>query len=890
MTWLKRFHHRVSTSFSKRRLEQEMADEMREHLEERAERHIQAGMSPDEARYAAQRSFGGLDQIKERCRDERGGRWLHDLLEQVRHALRRLCKTPGFTITALATFAICLGANLAIFAVVDAILVRPLPVAEAGRLVTVFDCYPRAGMERADIASIASCYDRRGAIPAFASLSMCRDLNVVIGAAGAQTCVAIGKITPEFFTTLGVPLAKGRAFTEEEMTLGADTVAVLTDGFWRDYFAAAPDVVGQTFFNDGVTTTVVGVLPPGFHFLSNGAQFYRPMSHRPEALSPWARHNANGGLMIARLAPGATLADAQAQMDAFNVRQLTDDPLAKDMKDAGYRTVVLPLRADYVRSVRPMLVLLQIGVLFLLNIGALNLVNLLLIRAYRRRKEIAVRQALGAGRGHLVLDALVETTLLALGGGFLGLLLGAAGIHCLNTLGTDRLPLGTSIVFDGRVAVAALVVAIVFGALLAVPIIGIYLRTRIASGLQSESLAGTAGRGAQNLRQGLIVAQVAFAFVLLAGAGLLGVSLKRVLEAPVGFNARGVLTGRITLPEKRYPDDAAQLEFVERLLSVLRATPGVEGAAINTALPFAGFIPQGVVSIEGGAPMSGGSLMLHNISGATSGYWRLMGIPLLQGRLLEDADNHRKVIVCVVDRAFADHYWPGENPLGHRLAFGPSFSEDGAITVVGVVASVKQHELTENPGQSPVYVPFSYAAIKSFSVVLRSGLPESIMASVLQKAVHRLDPGQPVEDIQSMQTRIDDTLVARRSPAIVAGLFAAIALLLAAIGIYGVLSYAVAQRRREIAVRIALGAQAAQIGRQFLRAGLRLIVAGSFLGFLGAWAAGRGMQSLLFGIPAHHPGTLAGAALIVVTVASAASFFPVRRATKIDPLIALRAE
>jgi predicted permease len=887
---VKRFRFWIWALFSKRRLEQEMADEIREHLEERAERYVGSGMSAEEARLAAQRDFGGVDQLKERCRDQRGGQWLHELLDQVRHSIRRLCTIPGFTVTALATFAVCLGANLAIFAVVDAILVRPLPVPEPSRLVTVFDSYPGAGMERAEIGSIASYFDRRKAIPAFASVSIYQEQSAAIGGAESHDRVAIAKISPEFFATLGVPLVKGRTFEEGEMSPGADNVAVLTDGFWRSYFNAAPDVSGRTFLNDGVVTTVVGVLPPGFHFLSSNAQFYRPISYRPQALSPWARHNANGGRMIARLAPGANVPDAQAQIDALNAHLLTDDPLAKDMKDAGYCTFVLPLRADFVRSVRPTLLLLQVGALFLLLLGIVNLVNLLLIQASRRRKEFAVRQALGAGLRHLVLDAIVETTLLAFGGGILGLLLGAAGIHLFRTLGADQLPLGTSIAFDGRIAAAAMAVVVVSGVVLALPVVGFYLQTRLRSGLQSESLAGTAGRGTQQLRHGLIVTQVAFAFLLLASAGLLAMSLKRVLDVPIGFNASGVLTGKITLSEKSYPDDATHLEFVECLVGTLRTTPGVEQVAISTALPFASIVPQSVVSVEGYAPTRGESLVIHNISAVTSEYWSLMSIQLLQGRLIEDADNHRKQIVCAVEKAFADRYWPGENPLGHRLAFGPSFSEDAAITVVGVVANVKQHELTEGPSQGAVYVPYSYSGNGSFSVVLRSAFPASVITPVLQRAVHQLDPSQLVQDVRPMQADIDVTLVARRSPAILAGLFAAIALLLAAIGIYGVLSFAVTQRRREIAVRIALGAQTTQIRCQILSGGLRLIAVGSFIGFVGAWGAGRAMQGLLYQVPALHPATMAATAVAICSVSLLASLLPAWRATKINPIIALREE
>jgi predicted permease len=806
----------------------------------------------------------------------------------LRYAFRQLSRTPGFTATAIATLALCLGANFAIFAVVDAILVRSLPFPQPDRLVAVFNGYPGAGVERSS-ASIPNYFDRRDAIKAFASVAIHQDGSVVVGAAGSPHRVPTARVSPEFFATLGVPLAMGRAFTDDHLKYGTDEVAVLTDGFWRSHFAADPHVLGRTFLNDGLTITVIGVLPRAFRFLSSRAEFYRPASHAPEDRQLDRRHSNNWN-MIARLAPGATLADAQAQVDAFNAQQTASDPLAQIIKDSGYHTTVSPLHADYVRTVKPTLVLLQCSVLFLLLIGAVNLANLLLIRASGRVKELAVRQALGAGRRHIAAEVIVETTVLALGGGLLGLLFGWLGVKLLRSLGAGQLPLGGTIAFDAPLAAASLAGAIVVGLALAAPIIWFSLHAKLAPILQAETRGGTSSRAAQRLRHGFIVAQIALAFVLLSGAGLLGLSLKRVLETPAGFNPDHILTGQLVLPWKNYKDDASRRAFVERLLPAIRALPGVTHVAINTNLPFAGNTNDSVITVEGYAPRPGESIRAHYLAAVTSDYWPMMNIPLLRGRWLEDADNGRPLRVCVVDQAFADHYWPGVDPIGRRLAQNVTIDEKTATTVVGVVASVKQNELAEPTGHGAVYFPYSTFNSGFFSLAVRTSLPPASLAPMVRKAILQLDPELPIDDLRPMQARIDDSLIARRSPAILAGVFAAAALLLAAVGTYGVLAYAVSQRRREIGVRMALGALPQQILAQFLGLGAKLLVVGIVLGVLGAWAAGRAMQSVLFGVGAWHPGVLAATAGVLLGVVFFALFLPSRRAARVNPIDALRAE
>lgn len=529
----------------------------------------------------------------------------------IRCAVRRLLRTPGFSVTALATLAICIGANVSIFAVFDAIVVRSLPFPDANRLVYVYNSYPRAGLAHSD-TSIPDYFDWRKAIKAFASVSISHYANVVVGGAGSPQLVPIERVTPEYFTTLGVSLAMGRVFTEAQFSPGADNVAILTDRFWRSYFNADPKVIGRTFLNDGISATVIGVLPSTSHFAR--AQFYRPASHPVDDRQPIRRHSSIW-VMIARLAPGATLVDAQAQIDAQNARQASEDPRAAFARESGYHTIVTPLHDELVRSMRPTLILLQCGVLLLLLIGVVNLANLVLIRAAGRSKEVALRQALGANRLQTALDTLVENGLVALGGGLCGMTLGAFGVYLLRMLGVEKLPLGELISFDGRAIAMASSCTVLAGLFLALPAAILSSHVELAPGLRSESLNGTASPRMQRLRHGFVIAQIALTIVLLSGAGLLSASLKHALETPAGFNPDRVLTGNIELPRSEYKDAASRVAFAERLLPEIRALPGVSRAAFNTQLPFNfhGFRNDVFVSVEGFARKSGESSQTHFI-------------------------------------------------------------------------------------------------------------------------------------------------------------------------------------------------------------------------------------------------------------------------------------
>ena len=866
--------------------ERGMSEELRFHIDQYMADLIRAGVPPPEARRRARIEFGSLNSTQEECREARGLQPFDELRRQLRHAGRTLRKTPRFTATALLTLAVCLSANLTIFAVVDSILLRPLPFPAPDRLVTVFNTYPKAGVLR-DGSSTTNYYERRGQIPAFSDLAIYSEGAAIVGETGATERVPFMRVSPEFFSTLGANPVMGRSFTDAEMA--TNRVVILSDSYWRRNFNADPLVLGRQVRVAGVANTVVGVLPPGFRFLSSEARLYFPFASRPEDRVSRERHSGgNSKHIIARLKPGATLAQAQAQIDAQNTTLERDDPKAKMLSDAGFRSLVVPLRADHVASIRPTLLWMQGGALALLLIGAVNLANLLLIRASGRIKELAVRQALGASRWHVVSEVAVETTLLTLAGGFLGLAGGWVGIRLLGTLGAERLPLGADIAFDARLAMVAVVGSVILGIALAIPIAWFNLSAHLAGAIQSETRGGTSGRMSQRLRHGFIVAQIAMALVLLEGAGLLGLSLKQAMAVSPGFRPDHVLTGQILLPRNQYPNWPARLAFNERLLAEISRLPGVTAVGAVNNVPLSGNNGKSAATVKGYVRPPGETLRGHYSYGVDGNYFAAMGFSLLEGRFLSADDSQRGDRVCVVDEDFARFYWPHASALGQRLFEGSDETKDvDAFTVVGVVGAVKQAGLTDDAAQGAIYYPYALRTDDSLFVVLRTSLPPESAGPALQTIVRRTGRDATMTDVRSMETRISDSLITRRAPALFATLFSAIALLLTAIGTYGILSYAVAQRRREIGVRMALGARPQQIRGQFLALGLRLLAAGTMLGVAGAWAMGRAMRNLLFHVPPFHVATLAGTACIIGLVSLLACLVPAHQAARISPIEAL---
>ena len=851
---------------------------------------VRSGLSPDEAARRARAEFGNVPNIEEDCREARGLRTFDELHRELRHALRLLRHAPGFAATALATLAVCLGANLTIFAVVDAVLLRPLPFPDAGRLVRLYNTYPKASVAD-DGSSVTNYYERNGRIQTFSGIAIYREGTAIVGEAGSTRIEPIARVSPDFFTTLGLGPVLGRAFTDAETSYQTDTVAILTDGYWRQRFLHAPDVIGRRIRVNGLEKTIVGVLPPQFTFLSSTASLYFPLASDAEERGPSRRHSGSSTQMIARLAAPASVAEAQAQVDAHNTAVEADNPMARQIADAGFRTIVVPLRAEHVAAIRPTLLIIQAGALFLLVIGAVNLINLLLVRASGRARELAVRQAIGASRRHVINEVLLETGVIAVAGAILGLVVGAVGIRLLGLAGAEHLPLGAHITFDARVASAAFAATVVLGLALAAPVVWFNLRLfRLdASGvLLSHPRGGIGNRATDRVRYGFLVAQMALAFVLLSGAGLLALSLKEVMAVSPGFRVENILGGRVFLPAGTYPDSTSLTAAIHTLTEEIDRQPGVRATGAVTNVPLSGNNMKSAVTVKGHRLQPGESPTGYYAYSVTGDYFEALGIPLIEGRFLDARDSRRDARSVVVDEAFAQRHWPAGGAPGHQVFLGSSEGGDAdAFTIVGVVGEIKQAALTEEPGQGAVYFPFARRADRQVFLVMRTSVPPASIGNVLQAIVRTADPEMPVTDIRTMEMRVADSLVTRRSPALLAALFSGLAVLLTAIGTYGVLSYAVAQRRREIGLRIALGARPGQVRRDFLLLALRLLAAGMVVGAAGMWAAGRAMQTILFGVSALDLAILTGAAAVLCLVCVAACLLPSSRAARISPMTAL---
>jgi len=887
---LQRLRSIVVALAGRRRFEADMAEELRFHLDRYVEELRRAGVPPEEAARRARREFGNLDNVKDDCREARGLRVFDDLVRDLRHAIRRLARTPAFTASAVATIALCLGANLAIFAFVDQILLRPLPFPQPDRLVRVFNSYPKAGVMD-DGASVTNYYERRGRIPALPAMAIYRRASAIVGESGATEREVVLRVSADFFATLGVGPAMGRAFADREMTPGADHVVIVTDAYWRRRLNADPAAIGCTIRIDGEPMTLVGVLPPPFRFLSSDARLYVPLSSRPDERGPAGRHSGSSTNMVARLRPGAMVGDAEAELAAQNAALADSYPGAKVIRESGFHTVVVSLHGDHVAAVRPALVLLQTGALVLLLIGAVNLVSLLLVRASARQKELAVRQALGASRRHVVSAVLVETVVLALAGGVIGVAAGAAGVRALAVFGTTRLPLGASVVFDVRLALVGLAAAMVLGLAIGLPTAWLTIRRRPEAVLRGESRGGTSGRPAQRLRHVFLVAQLALAFTLLAATGLLGLSLEKALAVSPGFRPDHALVGLVSLPGGTYPTGTAVLDFSRRVTDAVGHQPGVTAVGIVTNVPMSGQTIKSAARVEGYEPRPGESARGHYGYGVGGDYFAAMGLSLVAGRLPTADDLGGDARVCVVDEDFARHYFGAGEAVGRHVFQGPDLQpEANAFTIVGVVAPMKQAALTERAGQGAVFFPFRSRMDNQFYVVARTSVAPDSFALTLGRVVRSLDPDLPVSDVRSMNAMIGDSLLTRRSPAALAALFSCLAVLLTAVGIYGVVGYAVAERRREIALRVALGATPRQVRAGFFSLAGRLVAAGTALGLAGAWMAGHQMRALLFEVRPADVRIFAAAALVTGGVALVACLIPSRRAARVSPIEALNGE
>jgi predicted permease len=817
------------------------------------------------------------------------------LFQDLKFALRLLVKDRAFAATTILTLALCIGANTAIFTVVRSVLLRPLPYAEADRLVFEYDSFPGAGVERAG-TSVPNYFDRLAFSDVLESQALYRSNALKVGAGPGAENVPAMEVTPSFFTVLRARAVRGRLFTEADGEVGRNHVALLSHAFAAKQPGGIDGIVGRDVRLNDEPYLVAGVLPEGFAFLDPEVRIFTPLAFDAKARSEEQRHSQNHQ-MIGRLAAGATVEQARARIDALNQRIIERaGPLKTALVNARYRTIVVPLEADIVRNVRAVLNLLWGGALFVLLIAAVNITNLALVRASGRLKEVATRHALGAARRRVARQLVTEAMLLTVAGGVLGLMLGWGSLGWLTRVGLAEVPRSYEVRFDAVVFVFILglasVLGLVIGAVPSMQLAGLNL----SAVLRDEGRSGTAGRGARRIRRGLVVTQVGLAFVLLVSAGLLLTSFRLLLRVDPGFSPDHLLTGRVTPLETTYPSDASVRAYAARTLERIRALPGVTSVGLTSYLPFSRNSSSSVIIAEGYTPAPGESVVSPNQLYVSPGYLETMRVPLRRGRYFLDGDKADSPWVVIIDEQLAQKFWPNADPIGHRM-YKPNSPEDVVnpspdtkwMQVVGVVATVKLQGLIEGERArvGAYYIPLEQETRRDFAFAIRTRNQPATAAPTVQRALAEIDPELQMSDVFTMQERVEKSLTPQRTPMVLSMAFAFVALLLAAIGIYGVLAYEVSQRTREFGIRMALGSDARWVLGLVLREGVVLVVVGLAAGVGGAALLRRLIASQLYGVGAFDPMVLLAVTGVLALVSLIACLGPARRAATVDPSIAL---
>ncbi len=808
-----------------------------------------------------------------------------------------LFRDKEFSATAVLTLAVAIGANLAVFSIVRSVLQKPLPFPESERVMAVLNGYPNAGVLRAG-NSVPDYYDHKRDVTAFSEIATYRFQGLTVGEPGSTRRVSGVWATPSLLELLRVPPLHGRIFTEDEAEVGNEAKAILTYPLWQELYGGAPDAVGKEIRVNGTPRTIVGILPDDFLFLSSDTRLLIPAAFTEEQKSDDSRHS-NSWEMVGRLAPGATREQAQSQIDALNAANLEKFPEAREIViNAGFHTTVLPLSEDIVRDLAGTLHLLWGGVAAVLLIAIVNVLNLVLVRSQTRLKELAIRSSIGAGRLRIARQLAIEMLLLSLVSAALGVSFGLGLIEVLRNFGVDELPRGAEIRFDLFSLGVAAAVSLVVGLVLAVIPVVRMLGMNLSDIVHQEGRTSTGGKGAAFLRKTLVVAQIAFALVLLIGAGLLLASFRRVLAIDPGFRSESVSTASVSLPPGRYDEEEAMVAFHERALAAIRSIPGVGSAGATSVIPFGGSYNDSVIMAEGYPMAPGESLISPARTEATPGYFEAMGIPLLSGRWFEESDDGTAGNVVLVDERLAKKFWPGRDPVGKRTyeADTPEdFVSPGAnVTwhrVIGVVGSIRQRGLVESDDRiGAYYFPYRQSPWRYLTFVIKSERDRESVAREVRAAVAAVDPELPLFDLLTMEERIDQSLVARKTAILLSTSFGVIALLLAAVGIYGVLAYLVSQRTREIGIRMALGGTTRSTFELVLREGAVIIGLGLAVGFAGALLLGGVLEQHLYGVGATEPSVLAAVSGLLATVAFLASAVPAFRAASIHPVQAIRGE
>jgi putative ABC transport system permease protein len=875
--------------------EAEIVEELAQHLEDVYQRSRNAGATEAEATSAALKELATDDLLQKEMRRSQtpfkappvaGGptnaNIVADLLHDLRYAARLQRKNPGFTIVAIIALALGIGANTAIFSVVNTVLLRPLPYKDPERLVMVWEDATKHGYPR-DTPAAANFVDWRDQNQSFEGMAAIADTSFNLTGSGDPERLEGRRVSANMFPLLGVEPHIGRVFTAAEDQPGAQRVALLSYALWQRRFGGDPGIVGKALTLNGESHVVVGVMPARFQFPSSDDQVWVPVAFTQQEAGNRNRHYLQ---VLARLRPGVSLDQAQSEMNTIAARLQQQYPQSNT--DLG--AAVQPLHEHLVGDIKPALLVLLGAVGLVLLIACANVANLLLARAAVRQKEIAVRVALGARRWRLIRQFLTESVLLSTFGGLVGLAIAYGGLVLLKASIPENISQARDISMDLRVLGFTFLVSVATGL-----IFGLAPALQAARFNQIDTLkeggrdAATGGSG-KRLRGLLVTAEVAISLVLLIGAGLLINSFLRLRNVDPGFRTDNLLTMKIVLPEPKYEEMERRSAFYTELINRVQSLAGVRSAAVTSNLPLYRQGNSIGVGIEGQPDPPPGQERIVVTRIISPGYFDTMSIPILRGRGLTEQDTETTPNVVVVSETMARRYWPGEDAVGKRIAAGRIRSPEDWIQVVGVVKDVRQFELNAEP-RPQMYLTYRQAGFfDSRDLVVKTDVDPASMAATVRKAVWEIDKDQPVSNIQTMDEILADSIARQRFSMLLLAIFAAVALVLAGVGIYGVMSYSVAQRTHEIGIRMALGAQTGAVLKLAVGYGMKLVIAGIAIGLIAAFALTRVMSTLLFGVTATDPTTFTLISLLLIAVAVLASYVPARRATRVNPIIALRYE
>lgn len=916
--WRPELERRCAAADLDPRVREEVEREIAEHLEDRVDDLVAGGAAPAEASRAVLAEMPDREAIRRLAQSRpayrpapaamppavmppHGG--LAQLVTGVGRDLlfgwRSFRRDRAFTAAAIVTLAACLAANVIVFTLVNTVLLEAVDVPEPGALVQVGNQYPNAGAaaNAGGNSGVPDYFDRRTAVPALAEQALFRTHGVSAGDEAAERLVAM-TATPTLFPMLRTQAAQGRTFTDDEGEEGRHRKVMLSDALWRRRFGAAASVVGQSLAIGGVPHEIVGIMPRGFRFYDDEVMLWLPAAFSADERSDASRHS-NNWTHVGRLAPGATLAVVQAQIDALNAANLERFPALRNvLVEAGFRSVATPVVDVLVADVRRPLYLLWGGVACVLLIGVVNLAALTLARSTARRGEIATRLALGAAPARVRLQLVTEHLSLALVGGLVGVALAWAFVRGVPGAGLALVPDGRTVSFDPRVWAYAAALTALVGVALGTVAMQALAPEGTAAVLRDEGRSRTGGRATRRLRQGLVVGQVAVACTLLVGAGILFTSFRKLLAIDTGFRT-SVVTGAVSLPGSAYPTDADRLAFLQRWLDGARALPGVAAAGATTNIPFGTNRSDSVAFPEGWTPAPGQSFVSPYQIRVASGYFESMGIPAVAGRTFDGSEVEGSEPVVIVDERLAERFWPGRDAVGRYLLqprepealSNPTPENMFRYRVVGVVKTIKQYALiTPRDAVGTYYFPFGQSVPASVVITVQSTTSPSAVEQQLRRLLASLDPRLPLYDVRVMQDRVDDSLRARRATMTLSLAFGGLALGLSALGLYGVLAYLVAQRTREIGIRMALGGSAAAITSLVLRESLGVVGVGLALGLGGAIWLGRWLATEMADVGGMEPMAVVGAVALLLVAALLATAAPARRALRVDPAVALAAE